>query len=222
MNWKYVGGLAAALMFTANSATAGPMMRITEWMYSGANGEYAEFTNVGNSPIDMTNWSEDDNNETAGVHAFGNTFGIVQPGQSVLLTEADPATFRTAWNLPASVKIWGPYSNDNLGRSDEINLYDDLGTLVDRLTFNDQGSGNVAGPRTQNVSGNFPLSALGANNASLAVLSSVGDTYASYTSTGGDIGNPGTYTPASVVPEPSSLALLFAGFAIGGFRRRRS
>jgi predicted extracellular nuclease len=185
-----------------------------------------EFTNVSNAPVNMTDWSEDDSNRIPGKHAFGNTFGIVQPGESVVLTAAPEATFRAAWNLPASVKVWAGatgtgYTDDNLGRSDEINLYDGLGTLVDSLTYNDQGSGNVKGPRTQNSSGNIPLSALGMNNASTAVLSTVGDSFHSYASTASTVGNPGSYAPATV-PEPTSLILFATGLLCYTPRRRRN
>ena len=208
--------LALLLLASANSRAG---MVLTEWMYDSPTGEYMEFTNVSGDPVDMTNWSQDDNDRIAGKHSFGSTFGIVQPGESVIVTEVAAAAFRTAWNLPASVKVFGPYSNDNLGRSDEINLYDSTGTLVDRLTYNDQGSGTVAGPRTSNVSGNIPYSALGLNNASLAVLSSIGDSYSSYANTSGNPGNPGVYTP---VPEPSSIVLLAIGTLFGTLRRRHT
>jgi len=48
--------------------------------------------------------------------------------------------------------------------------------------------------------------ALGANDVYQWTLSTVGDTFGSYTSTGGDVGNPGVY-----IPEPSALALLALG-----------
>ncbi len=161
MHCKKLGSfLAVAILLTR--AAAGAPIAITEWMYDGLPDEYVEFTNVSGSSVDMTNWSEDDNDHIPGKHSFGNTFGVIQPGQSVVMTAAPEATFRTAWNLPASVKVWAGatgtgYTDDNLGRSDEINLYDSLGALVDSLTYNDQGSGNVKGPRTQNSSGNIPL-----------------------------------------------------------------
>jgi hypothetical protein len=106
--------------------------------------------------------------------------------------------------LPSTVAVWGPYTDDNLGRSDEINLYDASNNLVDRLTFNDQTG---QGPRANNVGANIPLADLGMNKASSAVLSVVGDAYGSYKSTAGDIGNPGTYTPFQV-PEPATITLI--------------
>lgn len=224
MTGKQLGGLAFAVLICSNVASAAPIVGITEWSYDSLPGEWVEFTNVSNAPVDMTNWSEDDNDRHAGTHSFGTTFGIVQPGESVVMTEASEAAFRTAWNLPASVKVWAGatgtgYSNDNLGRSDEINLYDSTGTLIDQLTYNDQGTGSVHGPRTQNISGNIPFSALGTNNASAAVASTVGDSFHSYSNTSSNVGNPGQYAP---VPEPSSIVLIAVGAALGVIRRRHS
>jgi hypothetical protein len=222
MTRKQFIGLAVVALMCSNAATAAPIVSITEWSYDSLPGEWMEFTNTSNAPVDMTDWSQDDNDRHAGTHAFGTTFGIVQPGESVVVTETAEATFRTAWNLPASVKVWAGatgtgYSNDNLGRSDEINLYDSTGSLIDQLTYNDQGTGNVHGPRTQNVSGNIPFAALGLNNASLAVASTVGDTFHSYSNSSSNVGNPGQY---SSVPEPTSLALIAIGTLIGTLRRR--
>jgi predicted extracellular nuclease len=192
------------------AATAHAQMRITEWMYNGkldgsGLGEFVEFTNTGSTAIDMTNWSFDDNSRTPTSTSL-SAFGSVAPGESVILTDATAAAFRTAWGLSGALKIVGGNS-DNLGRSDEINLYDSSATLIDRLTYNDQGTGTVKGPRTQYVSGNIPLAALGQNTASAAVLSVVGDAYGSWTATSGDIGNPGSYP----TPEPASLVLALIG-----------
>ncbi len=178
-------------------------IRITEWMYTGQNGEFVEFTNVGAAPVDMTGWSYDDDSRIPGVFSLSG-FGVVQPGESVIITESTAADFRVAWNLPASVKVLGGYTN-NLGRNDEINLFDASDQLVDRLTYGDQNF--VGSIRTQRVSGNPTTpAALGANDVYQWTLSSVGDAFGSYTSTGGDIGNPGVY-----IPEPSALALIALG-----------
>jgi len=222
---RRMAAVAAVVVISVSMAQSAPAelipgetVAITEWMYSPSAGpaEYVEFTNVGTAPIDMTGWSEDDSTRTAGKHSFGNTFGIVQPGESVIACEGagTVAAFRTYWGLDATVKVVSYGTNDNLGRSDEVNLYDSTGGLVDRLTFNDQGSGTVKGPRTQGTGGNIPLAYLFQNNASQAVLSYVGDTYLSHQDHGtgsGDIGNPGVYTPYVAAPEPSSIALLVAG-----------
>ncbi len=199
----------AAMSFTA---AAFADMRITEWAYSASNGEFIEFTNVGASPISLVGWSYDDDSRLAGVVDL-SAFGTVEPGESVILTEAVEADFRLAWGLPSLVKVIGG-NTTNLGRNDEINLFDAGSTLVDRLTFGDQTF--VGSIRTQNFSGNPGTpGVLGTNNVFGWVLSASGDSFGSVFSSFGDVGNPGVY-----VPEPSSLALLsISGLALA--RRRR-
>jgi len=203
MSWKLTVAACAALYAMANSASAG--MLITEWMYLGNDGEYIEFTNTGPAPINMDGWSFDDASRTAGTVSL-SAYGVVAVGESVILTEvASAADFRTSWSLPASVKVIGGNAA-NLGRSDEINLYDNAMALIDRLTFGDQDiSGTI---RTQNRSGN-PSSpaALGVNNVALWQLAVNGDAFGSHLGALGDLGSPGTY----VVPEPSSVVLMLLG-----------
>jgi len=219
---RSIGSIFVVLLIVS---AAQAQMRITEWMYNGAPtsniGEFVEFTNIGSSAIDMTGWSFDDNTRTAGSQDL-SAFGTVNPGESVLFTDDTAASFSTNWGLASTVKVIGGNQN-NLGRSDEINLYDAASTLVDRLTYDDQGTGTVKGPRTNKVSANpTALSDLGTNNASRWVLSAVSDRYGSYTSSLGEIGNPGKYV--DVVPEPATIVVLLTGlFTIGiiaRFQRR--
>lgn len=189
--------MLAALVFIGSAAKA--QIRITEYMYSGANGEFVEFTNVGATAIDMTGWSFDDATRHVGVHSL-SSFGIVQPGESVIVTETTPVSaFRSAWNLCATIKIAGGYTNDNLGRADEINLYDAAGNQIDRLTYDDQ---TLGGPRTQNKSAWASAAGLGANQPTQWTLSAAGDAEGSFASTGGDIGSPGKSTRATVAFNP--------------------
>lgn len=196
------------------------VVRVTEWMYNpvaATNFEYVEITNRGAAPIDLTGWSFDDNSNVPGSFSL-SALGTLAPGESALITEGDAAAFRTEWSLAASVKVIGG-NGQNLGRNDEINIYDATNALVDRLTYNDQGIGDVAGPRTQGVSGNpMTLAALGVNKAVLWQLSVVGDAYGSYRSAGNDLGNPGLFL---LVPEPSAWLLASLGAALA-IRRRRA
>jgi predicted extracellular nuclease len=212
MNRSIALFVCLVLIMIAPAASA--QIRITEWMYRGAPGEFVEFTNVGATLIDLTGWCYDDDsriNTTAGGAFDLGAFGIVAPGESVLITEAAPATFRAAWNLGAGVKVLGPYTN-NLGRNDEINVFDNAGALVDRLTYGDETfPGSI---RTQNFSGNIPQSALGTNNPLAAVLSSVGDGFGSYASTSATVGNPGAY-----VPEPGLATAALVGAVLLARRR---
>ncbi|KAA3649454.1 MAG: PEP-CTERM sorting domain-containing protein [Proteobacteria bacterium] len=216
----YGFGLALLLSGQAGAAVSVADIQITEWMYSGNGGEFIEFTNMGASAVDFTGWSYDDDSRQAGVFDLSG-FGWVGVGESVIITEADAAAFRADWSLVASVKVLGGYTN-NIGRGDEINLFDASGSLIDRFAYGDQiYAGTV---RTQNATGN-PLSAadLAATTVTANwVLASAGDRFGSYVSTRGDIGNPGFYV-AAPVPEPETYAMLLAGLAlVGGIARRRA
>lgn len=204
---------AAWIAALAASTTSFGQMRITEWMYSGADLEFIEFTNVGNGMIDMTGWSFDDDSQVAfTVDLTG--FGMVAAGESVILAENTAENFRTAWGLSDSVKVIGDLTA-NLSRNDEINLFDSGGNLVDRLTYGDQ---TIAGSiRTQNASGNTTPDQYGANNVLAWVLATDGDGFGSWTSAGGDIGNPGQ----APVPEPATLAAFALG-AMALVRKRRA
>lgn len=191
------------------AANAG--ITITEYMYSGEGGEFIEFTNLSDASVDMTGWSFDDDSQTPGELDL-SAFGIIAPGQSVIITEIPAETFRTIWNLPASVLVIGEYTN-NLGRNDEINLFDGGGNLIDRLTYGDQ---NFAGTiRTQNISGNPFPGAEGQNDIFNWGLSASGDAYGSYMSQAGDVGNPGIFIPTPGTIAPIGLA------GLGAIRRRR-
>ncbi len=215
--------LAAACLVVASSAHAN--VEITEWAYSGAEGEFIEFTNLGAAPVDFANWVYDDESRLSTAAAGGfdlSGFGVVQAGESVVLTEGNASAFRAAWGLGAGVKVVGGFTN-NLGRNDEINLFDASGTLVDRLRYGDSSyaPGTI---RTQNVSGNpGTLADLLPSTVSPGwVLSAVGDSFGSVMSAGGDIGNPGVFA-LSPVPETGTLALWLAGLAaVAGVARRRA
>ena len=213
-----ITALLVATPLAASAAVSAPNIQITEWMYSGINGEYIELTNLGDGAVDFTGWSYDDDSRNVGTFSLSG-FGLVGAGQSVILTESAATNFISAWNLASNVKVIGGYTN-NMGRNDEINVYDASGNLVDQLAYGDLSFAGTI--RTQDASGN--PTALGALDSTTIttdwVKASVGDIYGSYASTGGDIGNPGAF--ALAVPEPSRVAMLLAGLGLlGGIARRR-
>jgi len=183
---------ALLLLFTALPTVADVVF--TEWMYSGADGEFIEITNTGSRPVDLAGWSFDDERGEAG-HFLLSDLGILAPGQSAVLTEADAEAFRAAWSLSADVPVRGDLGNPegkNIGRADTLHLFDAEGALVDRLVYGDEVIPGC--PRTKNSSA-IPSSAdvPGTDRCSLWILSSPGDEVDSQVSAGGDIGNPGSF-----------------------------
>lgn len=177
-----------------------PPLRISEWMYSGLGGEFIEFTNVGEEAIDVTGWSVDDSNATAGAFDL-SAFGSIAPGESVIVTETAAETFRSDWGLPAEVKIIGELgitTGNNLGRNDQINLFDADGNLIDRLDYGDQTYPDSI--RTQNASGQTACANFGQNDVMTWELSVVGDDFGSVAAISGDIGTPGSYRYPGCTP----------------------
>lgn len=185
-------------------------MVISEWMYSGTDGEFIEFTNTGPDAIDMTGWSYDDDSQTPGTVDLSG-FGSVAPGASVVLTEVPAADFATAWGL-SGVAIIGD-NPANLGRNDQINLYDASNNLVAQLAYGDQTYPGTV--RTQNASCNIPISDYGVTVVQASwTLAVVGDEYGSWASLNADVASPGT----APIPEPATAVLALLG---GLLLRRR-
>jgi hypothetical protein len=179
--------------------------------------EFVEFTNVGYTPVSMAGWSEDDSNAKPNQIDHSLTgLGILQPGESGIITEATPTNFRNYWgpNMPSSVPVVGPYTNDNLSTtSDSITLFNASGVLVDRLDY-DANNGGTADMVTRNC----PPSALGNNRNEVWANSYNNDAYGSFPAAQKTsiIGNPGTYS----IPEPASAGLIGVVAVLGMMRRR--
>lgn len=196
---KIYPGIFTILLSLFSFSSLNAQLRITEYQYNGS--EFVELTNIGPASIDMTGWSFDDNSRTAGSFSLSG-FGTVQSGESVIISETTAAAFRTLWNLCDNIKVIGE-NTQNLGRSDEINIYDNAGLLADRLTYNDQGTSPQGGPRTDVNSAWVPQSAMGNNTHINWIMSAVNDAEASYSATsGGYIASPGKSARAVIPYSP--------------------
>ncbi|MCB1629135.1 MAG: DUF3616 domain-containing protein, partial [Xanthomonadales bacterium] len=188
----------------------GGVPRITEYMYSGTDGEFIEFSNTGNAPLNVVGWSYSDSARLVGDVDL-SAYAIIQPGESVILTESSASDFRQAWGLCEGTKVIGGLSS-NLGRSDEINLYDAQGNAIDQLTYGDQSFPGTI--RTQDAAGWVSAVGLGQNQISEWTLASLADAEGSIASTGGDLGSPGrssrvqtAFDPCVGVPGGPQLSL---------------
>lgn len=122
---------------------SGPLV-ITEMMYHPADGsvEFIEIQNVSVSPVPLAGV------QIAGIgFVFGPTAPELIPGEVVLVVENDPAIFRSTFNPPASVGVFGPYSGRlsnggekvslKLPEANPIALEPDLMPAVDITDYND-------------------------------------------------------------------------------------
>lgn len=178
---------------------SGANVKITEFMYQGLSGEFIEFHNFGAGSVNMTGWSFSDEARVPGLVSL-STFGTIAAGETIILTEAVAGDFRTDWGLAGTVKVIGNKAV-HLSSTDEINLYDNSGALVDRLTL---GSATCA--VDTNGKSAWPCnSAVGLNQIIHWRKSIVGDAAGTHTSIVGDIGSPGVYN--SVTCNPGSCCI---------------
>ena len=203
---RLVAALAALTTTTAglvalsgpSQAADGPLIRITEVEYNGS--EFVELTNVGTAAQDFTGWSYDDDSRTAGTVSLSG-FGTVAAGASVILTDTTADAFRTEWGLLSTVKVVGGNAA-NLGRADEVNIYDSSNALVDRITYNDQAADgdSAKGPRTDTASAWVSADSLGLNTFSAWTRSTAADAEGSWASVNGFVASPGASTRGTSTP----------------------
>lgn len=183
--------LAAALALLSGSAAA--QIRITEFLYSGLDGEFIELTNVGAAPVDLFGWSLDDQTATAGTFDL-SAAGVVAPGASIVVTDRIEANFVAAWGL-SGVTVLGGNAVAPFGRDDEIHVFDAFGAAVDVLRYGDQDFPGTV--RAQFVSAHGCDGALGVDDVYLWRAAAAGDPWQSTTSTNGDVGSPGVHPSVS-------------------------
>lgn len=198
----------AAMMAISPFAAAGDQdVFITEFMYTGLFGEFIELANTGSTAVDIEGWVVDDNSSDFHIGTLlAGSSTVMFPGDTIVITEVSQAVFVQAWFIdaghviPAELAAIVENNSNNLGRADEIHIYEDNGVLVDHLTYDDQAPAGYdkKGPRTENVSAvPGPLTVLGNNLFKNWVLSAEGAgnawKAAAPAPVPGPVGSPGQY-----------------------------
>lgn len=195
---------------------------ITEVMSSsgvGGTPSWFEVTNIGASAVDITSFRFDDGSFSfiRSVPLVGVT--SIAAGQSVVFVETDsPLTFipdfRTFWGGSATTAVIGSYAGVGVSlssRGDGVMVFNSSEVSEASVSFSAATTGSSFGfdlASYPNQNGFGGLSVNGSNGA--------------FTSENilGNVGSPGVAFP-SVIPEPSTLALIGLGAAFS-LRRRRS
>ncbi|MBI1840988.1 MAG: lamin tail domain-containing protein [Verrucomicrobia bacterium] len=164
---------------TPEAANSGPRIGpvvITEIQYHPAPGDasFVELRNISASPLPL--FDVDHPTNTWRLNGAGFVFPqgtTLQPGQFVLVTDLDPAAFRSRYSVPVEAPVFGPYSGSlrNSGELLELQRPDAPGSgkldfiTVDFVRYNDRGgwpsAADGGGPSLQRTSdgayGNDPI-----------------------------------------------------------------
>lgn len=175
-----------------------PSLAITEIMASSndpassSNGDWFEVTNTGSAAIDMNGFSWDDDSRTPGTHTIDGTL-MIGAGESIIFldeVQPDDSTWAYEWMQYANnLQVIAADEFNAMGFSglgsggDEVNLYDDNGALIQRVTY---ASTDVTAGYSMQIDsmGTITTSVVGVNGV--------------YTSIDGDVGNPGNMNPVSL------------------------
>ncbi|HEY4277424.1 MAG TPA: lamin tail domain-containing protein [Conexibacter sp.] len=205
--------------FTSGGETGSPgttnfPLAITEVSPTGSgNTTYAadwfELTNDGSSTVNLAAWRIDDSHND--VTAGGTLTGVstLAPGESAVFVEGTSATvaaFESAWfgsDVPAGLQV-GFYAAGSVGFSnngDEVNLFDASGSPVTGVAFGTAPSGGASFDNAAGVgSATHPL-------PTISDASVVGTNGAFSSTSGGEIGSPGTIGTAATPPAPTDVAV---------------
>lgn len=180
--------------------------------------DYWELTNFGSAPLSLAGytWHDSARSRSAALAWALPAATSIAPGESIIFTPADVATFRAWWGLPESVRVIRSVGAPGLGQNDGIALYDAAGVEVFYFSYgpgaftrsNGQPSkgghaGTSGGGAAHDALVWDPASGLAAPSYSAA---RAGVNGAVTSGTGGDVGSPGT-TPGTG-SDPSVLLTL--------------
>jgi len=126
-------------------ATANAELVITEIMSQSAHNsptdcDWWELTNTGDSSVDLTGYSWDDDHQRPGRNVFASI--TISAGESIIIRDTVTATgdpFKDDWSLGPEVNVYDPGyfsgSFSGLGSSDGVFLYDTGDVLLTSATY---------------------------------------------------------------------------------------
>ncbi len=221
---------AATLSVQDDSDVAPPTLFVTEIHSSPSDAlgaaDYWELTNHGTVAVNLSGFTWDDESRSFAEGqpwAFPNGTSIAA-GESIIITTADPAAFRTWWGLEPTVQVLQTVDAPGLGQNDGIALFDNTGRELFFVSYAAQGFLRPDGSAA--LGGHAGVSGGGATTDALVwdvpsgvispryVAAQVG-TYQAFQAPGAtDIGSPGR--GAATVPVSFTLQLLHFSDAQGG------
>jgi len=119
-----------------------------EIMYNpkDANPEYLEIRNLTSTAFDIAEWSVTDGvSFTFPEFSQGNSAdSFLNAFETIVICSTTPTTFREAYGLPDSIRVYGPWSGSLSNAGERITLTDKNGTDLCSVTYNDRGDWPVA------------------------------------------------------------------------------
>lgn len=220
--------ILSLLSFLAVSLNCSGQVRITEFSFGNAGGEFIELTNVGTESVDLTGWRFCDKDRPFDSGISLSFFGSVAAGESVVMCDITSAAFISFWNQPSAevdvstVRIMGSGNGYNgvLSSRDILTLYNASAVMIDQLDYYVASGTTLFSATSIADSATTSIVNLGADDWTLWDLSSSGDMYGSWQGVGGietAYGSPGYYA----VPEPSGYAAFAALSALAVLIRRK-
>ncbi len=138
---KHLPSAAALLTALVQTAQAEQVV-FSEVMYHPPAGgyEYVEVQNLTATPFDIARWKLSggadftfpDFNGGAPLETFLKAF------ERIVICNTDPASFRSTYNVPASVRIFGPWTGVLSNGGERINLKDKNGVPLCTLSYDDR------------------------------------------------------------------------------------
>ena len=120
---------------------------ISEVMYHPPAGlyEFLEVENLTATVFDIAQWRMRGAVEYdfPGYNDGDHQSNFLKPWERIVICGVDPATFRSAYSLPGSVRVFGPWTGSMANEGERINLRDKNGAMVCTLRYDDRAPWSI-------------------------------------------------------------------------------